>query len=217
MRSSGREPPAGLVTLMFTDIEGSTRLVQELGDRWTGFLQMHREIMRDAWRAWNGHEMGTEGDSFFVSFPSAADAVAAAVDAQRALSANPWPDGERIRVRIGMHSGEPTVVADDYVGIDVHRAARIAAAGHGGQVLLSQATADLAGADVRDLGLHRLKDLSGPERLFQLGTEAFPPLKTLHETNLPVPATPFLGRDRELDQITELLRRPDVRLVRLAG
>ena len=99
MRSSGREPPAGLVTLLFTDIEGSTRLVQELGDRWTGFLQMHREIMRDAWRAWNGHEMGTEGDSFFVSFPSAADAVAAAVDAQRALSANPWPDGERIRVR----------------------------------------------------------------------------------------------------------------------
>ena len=120
-------------------------------------------------------------------------------------------------MRMGLHTGEPLRTDEGYVGIDVHRAARIAAAGHGGQVLLSQATADLAGADVRDLGLHRLKDLSAPERLFQLGTEAFPPLKTLHETNLPVPATPFLGREREIDEIAALLRRPDVRLVTLTG
>src|SRR5205823_11739648 len=106
---------------------------------------------------------------------------------------------------------------EGYVGYDGHRAARIAAAGHGGQVLLSQATADLAGIDVRDLGLHRLKDLSAPERLFQLGTEDFPPLKTLHETNLPVPATPFLGREREIDEIAVLLRRPGVRIVTLTG
>jgi predicted ATPase/Tfp pilus assembly protein PilF len=118
---------------------------------------------------------------------------------------------------MGLHTGEPLRADEGYVGFDVHRAARIAGAGHGGQVLLSQATADLAGADVRDLGLHRLKDLSAPERLFQLGTEDFPPLKTLHETNLPVPATPFLGREREIEQIATLLRRPDIRLVTLTG
>jgi predicted ATPase len=118
---------------------------------------------------------------------------------------------------MGLHTGEPLRTGESYVGIDVHRAARIAAAGHGGQVLLSQATADLAGADARDLGLHRLKDLSAPERLFQLGVEDFPPLKTLHETNLPIPATPFLGREREIDQIAALLLRPDVRLVTLTG
>jgi predicted ATPase len=120
-------------------------------------------------------------------------------------------------VRMGLHTGEPLRADQGYVGFDVHRAARIAAAGHGGQVLLSQATADLAGVDVRDLGRHRLKDLSAPERLFQLGTEDFPPLKTLHETNLPVPATPFLGREREIDQVAALLGRPDVRLVTLTG
>jgi hypothetical protein len=118
---------------------------------------------------------------------------------------------------MGLHTGEPLRSNEGYVGYDVHRAARISAAGHGGQVLLSQATADLAGPDVRDLGLHRLKDLSAPERLFQLGTTSFPPLKTLHETNLPVPATPFLGREQEIDRITELLRRPEVRLVTLTG
>ena len=137
--------------------------------------------------------------------------MAAAVDAQAALGEGP------VRVRMGLHTGEPLRVDEGYVGVDVHRAARIAAAGHGGQVLLSQATADIAGADVRDLGLHRLKDLSAPERLFQLGTHVFPPLKTLHETNLPVPATPFLGREREVDEIAALLRRPDVRLVTLTG
>jgi predicted ATPase len=137
--------------------------------------------------------------------------VAAAAEAQRALGDGP------VRLRMGLHTGEPLRSEEGYVGFDVHRAARVAAAGHGGQVLLSQATAELAGVDVRDLGLHRLKDLTAPERLFQLGTEDFPPLNTLHETNLPVPATPFLGRDREIDQIEALLRRPGVRLVTLTG
>src|SRR3989442_1013116 len=174
MRTSGTEPPGGVVTLVFTDIEGSTRLVQALGDRWTDLLHQHRVIMRDAWTTWNGYEMGTEGDSFFVSFPSATDAVAAAAQAQRALDAHAWPDDARIRVRIGMHTGEPMVVAGDYVGVDVHRAARIAAAGHGGQVLMSKATRDLvehAAPDAvtfRDLGEHRLKDLEQPEWVFQL-------------------------------------------------
>jgi predicted ATPase/Tfp pilus assembly protein PilF len=137
--------------------------------------------------------------------------VAAADDAQAALSDGP------VHVRMGLHTGEPLRADEGYVGFDVHRAARIAAAGHGGQVLLSQATADLTRAEVRDLGLHRLKDLSAPERLFQLGMDDFPPLKTLHETNLPVPATPFLGREREIGQIAELLGRSDVRLVTLSG
>ena len=158
-----------------------------------------------------GVEVDTQGDAFFVAFARATEAVAAADEAQRALASGP------VRVRMGLHTGEPLRVDEGYVGFDVHRAARIAAAGHGGQVLLSQATADLAGVDVRDLGLHRLKDLSAPERLFQLGRDGFPPLKTLHETNLPVPATPFLGREREIDQIAALLRRPDVRLVTLTG
>ena len=158
-----------------------------------------------------GVEVDTPGDAFFVAFARASDAVAAAADAQVALAAGP------VRVRMGLHTGEPLSDDEGYVGFDVHRAARIAAAGHGGQVLLSQATADLAGAEVRDLGLHRLKDLSAPERLFQLGTEVFPPLKTLHETNLPVPATPFLGREQEIEELAALMRRADVRLVTLTG
>ena len=206
-----RELPTGTVTFLFTDIEGSTRLLGELGDGYAEVLAEHRRALRDAWQQHEGAEVDTQGDSFFVAFARASDAVAAATDAQLALAGGP------IRVRMGLHTGEPVRADEGYVGFDVHRAARIAAAGHGGQVLLSQATADLAGVDARDLGLHRLKDLSAPERLFQLGTEDFPPLKTLHETNFPVPATPFLGREREVDQIAGLLRRPDVRLVTLTG
>jgi predicted ATPase/Tfp pilus assembly protein PilF len=182
-----------------------------LGDRYAEVLAEHRRVLRAAWRRHEGVEVDTQGDAFFVAFGRASDGVASAADAQLALA------GGSVRVRMGLHTGEPLRTDEGYVGFDVHRAARIAAAGHGGQVLLSQATADLAGADVRDLGLHRLKDLSAPERLFQLGTEGFPPLKTLHETNLPVPATPFLGREREIDQLAALLRRPDVRLVTLTG
>ncbi len=159
-----------------------------------------------------GVEVDTQGDAFFVAFARASDAVAAASDGQAALRGGP------ISVRMGLHTGEPVVTDEGYVGIDVHRAARIAAAGHGGQVLLSQATRDLvAGEAVRDLGEHRLKDLSAPERLFQLGDADFPRLKTLYQTNLPVPATPFLGRERELDEVVGLLRREDVRLLTLTG
>jgi predicted ATPase len=205
------ELPTGTVTFLFTDIEGSTRLLHELGDGYAAVLAEHHRALRDAWQRHEGVEVDTQGEAFFVAFARASDAVAAATDAQGALAGGP------VRVRMGLHTGEPLVVDEGYVGFDVHRAARIAAAGHGGQVLLSQSTVDLAGAEVRDLGLHRLKDLSAPERLFQLGTDEFPPLKTLHDTNLPVPATPFLGPEREIDQIAGLLRRSDVRLVTLTG
>jgi len=205
------ELPTGTVTFLFTDVEGSTLLLQELGDGYAEVLAAHHRVLRDAWRRHDGVEVDTQGDAFFVAFARASDAVAAAIDAQQALVGGP------VRVRIGLHTGEPTRSEEGYVGLDVHRAARIAAAGHGGQVLLSQVTADLVGVDVRDLGLHRLKDLSARERLFQLGTQDFPPLKTLHETNLPVPATPFLGREREIEQIAALLGQADVRLVTLTG
>jgi predicted ATPase/class 3 adenylate cyclase len=203
--------PSGTVTFLFTDIEGSTRLLQELGDGYAEVLANHRRTLRDAWQRHNGVEVDTQGDAFFVAFARASDAVAAAAEAQRAMAAGP------VRVRIGLHTGEPVRAGEGYVGYDVHRAARIAAAGHGGQVLLSQATADLAGLEVRDLGLHRLKDLSAPERIFQLGTSEFPPLNTLHESNLPIPATPFLGREHEVGHIAALLRRAAVRLVTLTG
>ncbi len=205
------ELPTGTVTFLFTDIEGSTRLLQELGDGYAEVLAEHHRVLREVWSRHHGVEVDTAGDAFFVAFARASDAVAAARDAQRRLAAG------SLRIRIGLHTGEPAVAVDSYVGLDVHRAARIAGAGHGGQVLLSQATADLAGVDVRDLGLHRLKDLTAPERLFQLGAETFPPLKTLHETNLPVPATAFLGREEELREIAALLERPDVRLLTLSG
>jgi class 3 adenylate cyclase len=162
--------PTGTVTFLFTDIEGSTRLLGELGDGYAEALAEHRRALREAWRRHEGVEVDTQGDAFFVAFARASDAVAAAADAQHALAGGP------VQVRMGLHTGEPLRSDEGYVGFDVHRAARIAAAGHGGQVLLSQATTDLAGVDVRDLGLHRLKDLSAPERLFQLGTYVFPPL-----------------------------------------
>src|SRR6187431_3386266 len=153
--------PTGVVTLLFTDVEGSTRLLHELGDDYGDALHEHRRRLRAAFAEHEGVEVDTQGDAFFVAFARASDAVAAAADAQLALA------GGRVRVRMGLHTGEPRRADEGYVGFDVHRAARIAAAGHGGQVLLSQATADLAGVEVRDLGLHRLKDLSAPERLFQ--------------------------------------------------
>jgi predicted ATPase len=203
--------PTGTVTFLFTDIAGATLLLQKLGDGYADVLAEHHRTLRDAWRRHGGVEVDTQGDAFFVAFARSSDAVAAAIDAQHVLAGGP------VRVRMGLHTGEPALSDEGYVGLDVHRAARIAAAGHGGQVLLSQATAELASADVRDLGLHRLKDLSAPERLFQLGTEDFPPLKTLNKTNLPVPATLFLGREREIEQLAALMRRPDVRLVTLTG
>jgi predicted ATPase len=203
--------PTGTVTFLFTDIEGSTRLLQKLGDGYADVLAEHHRVLRDVWAGHRGVEVDTAGDAFFVAFARASDAVAAAAAAQRALA-----DGS-VLVRMGLHTGEPIAEVESYIGIDVHRAARIAAAAHGGQVLMSQSTADLAGVAVRDLGLHRLKDMSAPERLFQLGVETFPPLRTLHETNLPVSATPFLGREREIEEVALLLRRRDVRLVTLTG
>src|SRR5919106_5985945 len=152
------ELPTGTVTFLFTDIEGSTRLVAELGDRWPPVLEQHNRLLREAIRGAGGIDLRTEGDSFFAVFRSAPSAVAAAASAQRALSGHRWPDGAVVRVRMGMHTGEGALGGDEYVGLDVHRAARIAATGHGGQVLLSSATAELVreglvdGLALRDLG-----------------------------------------------------------------
>jgi predicted ATPase len=208
---SPRALPSGTVTFLFTDVEGSTRLLHELGDAYADVIADHRRVLREAFARHGGVEVDTQGDAFFVVFGRASDALAAARDATEAL------DGP-IRVRIGLHTGEPLVTDEGYVGIDVHRAARIAAVGHGGQILVSRSTRDLVGADgLRDLGEHRLKDLTAPERIFQLGDADFPPLKTLYQTNLPIPATPFLGRDGELSDIAALLQREDVRLLSLTG
>ena len=206
------ELPTGTVTFLFTDIEGSTRLLHELGEAYADALAEHRRVLREAFARHGGVEVDTQGDAFFVAFARAKDALAAAAEGQEALDPGP------IRVRMGLHTGEPLVTEEGYVGIDVHRAARIAAAGHGGQTVVSQTTYDLAGSDgLRDLGEHRLKDLSAPERVYQLGDGEFPPLKTLYQTNLPVPATPFLGRERELGEVGEALARSDVRLLTLTG
>src|SRR6266700_2206091 len=204
--------PTGTVTFLFSDIEGSTRLLHELGDAYADALAEHRRLLREAFERHGGVEVDTQGDAFFVAFARARDALVAAAEGQAALEPGP------IRVRMGLHTGEPLVTEEGYVGIDVHRAARIAAAGHGGQTVVSQTTYDLAGSDgLRDLGEHRLKDLSAPERIFQLGEGEFPPLKTLYQTNLPIPATPFLGRERELADVDALVGRDDVRLLTLAG
>jgi predicted ATPase len=203
--------PSGTVTFVFTDIEGSTRLLHELGDAYVGVLAEHRRILRESAAAHGGVEVDTQGDAFFFAFARARDAVEAARVAQDGLSASPT------RVRMGIHTGQPILTDEGYVGLDVHRGARIAAAGHGAQVLLSEATRQLVDAVVRDLGLHRLKDLQAPERIYQLGDTEFPPLKTLNQTNLPVQPTPFLGRERELTDVLELLRRDDVRLLTLTG
>jgi predicted ATPase len=207
-----RDLPGGTVTFLFTDIEGSTRLLHEHGERYAELLSEHRRVLREAFSKHEGVEVDTQGDAFFVAFARASDAVAAAWDGQEALRGGP------VSVRMGLHTGEPVRTDEGYVGIDVHRAARIAAAGHGGQVLLSQTTRDLvADGSFRDLGDHRLKDLSAPERLYQLGDTDFPRLKTLYQTNLPVPATPFVGRARDLDEVVRLLRREELRLLTLTG
>ncbi len=209
--------PTGVVTLFFTDVEGSTKLLHELGDGYAEALHEHRRLLRDAFTAHEGVEVDTQGDAFFVAFGRASDAVAAAADAQRALSDGP------IRVRMGLHTGEPRVTEEGYVGLDVHKGARIAAAGYGGQVLLSQATRSLVDTGVRDLGPHRLKDLSVPERIFQLEIDGlpadFPPLKTLEAgmRNLPAPRTSFVGRSSELASIDRMLDEPDCRMLTLVG
>jgi len=221
--------PAGTVTLLFTDIEGSTRLLQQLGERYADVLAECRHLLRSAFHQWNGHEVDTQGDAFFVAFARATDAVAAAVDGQRALSNHTWPEGMMVRVRMGLHTGEPYLASEGYVGLDVHRAARIMSAGHGGQVLLSRTTRELVeqalpeGVSLLKVGAHRLKDLQQPSQLFQLVIEGlaaeFPPLKTLdsYPNNLPIQPTPFIGREKEVDAVQQKLLRQDVRLVTLTG
>ena len=205
--------PTGTVTFLFTDVEGSTKLLYERrAEPYAEALAEHRRILRAAFRAHGGVEVDAQGDAFFVAFPTATGAVRAAAEGLEGLGPGP------IRVRMGIHTGTPTVAEEGYVGIDVHRAARIAACGHGGQALVSAATAALLGTDgLRDLGDHRLKDLSAPERIFQLGDAAFPPLHSLHQTNLPIPSTPFLGRQKEVTEVLGLLSREDVRLLTLTG
>jgi predicted ATPase/class 3 adenylate cyclase len=219
--------PVGTVTFLFTDIEGSTRLVQELGSRFREVLEAHHVILRRAISAHRGVEVSTEGDAFFAAFPSATDAVSAAVAAQSELVATSWPNDVEIRVRMGLHTGNGELGGDNYIGVDVHRAARIAAAGHGGQVLLSESTRALVepalpeAVDLRDLGQHRLKDIQATERLYQLVIAGlpsdFPALRTLDAspTNLVAPASPLVGRDRELMELSDLLASN--RLLTLTG
>src|SRR5947199_4324539 len=165
-----RELPSGTVTFLFTDIEGSTKLLHELGDAYADALAEHRRALRAAFEAHGGVEVDTQGDAFFVAFGRAGDALAAAREGQEALAEGP------IRVRMGVHTGEPIVTEEGYAGLDVHRAARIAAAAHGGQIILSETTRGLLdrAAPLRELGEHRLKDMIEVERLYQLGQGDFP-------------------------------------------
>jgi predicted ATPase/class 3 adenylate cyclase len=217
------------LTLLFSDVEGSTALLYRLGEQYGQALSAQRTLLRAAFRECRGRELGTEGDSFFVVFESAGEAVRCCVAAQRALAGYDWPCGVPVRVRMGLHSGEPVRHEDGYVGLDVHRAARIAAAAHGGQVVLSAATQHLvgsqlpAGVSLRDLGWYRLKDFEAPERIYQLVAagleERFPPLTSLGAQaalpRLPVTVDSFIGRDRELAEVGELVGR--YRLVSLTG
>ncbi|HLX31175.1 MAG TPA: adenylate/guanylate cyclase domain-containing protein [Gaiellaceae bacterium] len=204
------EQPSGTLTLVFTDIEGSTRLLGELGrEAYREALDEHRRVVREACSRRGGYEVDYEGDSFFYAFGSAREAVAAVEEMLRGLESGP------IRIRVGVHTGEPGLDPPKYVGIDVHLAARVMAAGHGGQTLLTRATRDLLDLDARDLGEHRLKDIPEPVRLYQLGEGDFAPLRTLSNTNLPIPLSSFLGRERELEQAEGLLE--EVRLVTISG
>jgi predicted ATPase/DNA-binding SARP family transcriptional activator len=216
--------PVGTVTFLFTDIEGSTEQLARLGTaRYSELLEEHRRLLRAASAQARGHEIGTQGDAFFAVFPSATGAVQAAAQAQRELAATP------LQARMGIHTGEPLLLPTGYVGLDIHRASRICSAGHGGQVLISQPTRELveaelpAGVTLRDLGEHRLKDLTRPQRLTQLVIEGlrndFPRLRTLENrpTNLPIQTTPLIGRKAELAIIEEQLRSNEVRLLTLTG
>jgi predicted ATPase/class 3 adenylate cyclase len=222
------ELPTGTITMLFSDIEGSKTLLSRLGDRYGEAVSAQRALQHAAFSAHGGHEMETQGDSFFVVFESAADAVRSCAAAQLAVAGHDWPGGIAVRVRMGLHSGEPVRHEDSYIGLDVHRAARIAATAHGGQVVLSDSTRLLAepqlpaGLSLHDLGWHRLKDIDAPARIYQLTIdglqERFPPLKSLGAwTSLPVPMTPLVGRDDDLEQVCGALTRPRVRLVTLTG
>ncbi len=217
------------LTFLFTDIEGSTAMLQHLGDAYAQVLADHHRLIRAALAAHGGQEIDTQGDAFFAVFSSPSACVAAAIEMQRAFVSYPWPVGETVRVRMGIHSGEASETSAGLVGLDVHRAARIASAAHGGQVVLSATTAALlrdslpAGSSLRDLGLHRLKDLGRPEQVFQLEADglpaAFPPLRSLDNpklrNNLPAQVSSFIGRDAELAEVRRLIAT--CRLVTLTG
>jgi predicted ATPase/DNA-binding SARP family transcriptional activator len=204
--------PGGTVTFLFSDIEGSTRQLHAVGDRrYAEALARYRRVVRDACARNGGVEVDVQGDCVFVAFPAASAAVAAARELSEGLAS-----GE-IRARVGLHTGAPLLAEEGYVGIDVHRAARIASAAHGGQVLMSEATAALVEEALLPLGEHRLKDLLEPLGLFQLGDGRFPAPRSLGSSNLPEQPTPFAGRERELAQVLALLRDPRVRLVTLTG
>ena len=220
------ELPTGTVTFLFTDIEGSTKLVHRLGSEFRGVLEEHHRILREAIRGAGGVDRATEGDAFFAVFPTADAGVSAAVAAQRTLATHAWPAGVGVRVRMGLHTGEGVLGGDDYIGMDVHRAARIASAGHGGQILVSRATAALCegslgeGLSLHDLGQHRLKDLPDPEQILQVIIggldQEFPPLRTLEvATNLPAFPSAFIGREDDLRALRERLE--GARLVTITG
>ena len=225
-----RELPSGTVTFMLSDIEGSTRLLHRLGERYSAVLAGHRELMRAAFARHRGAEVDTQGDAFFVAFPDAVGCLRAVVECQRALASHPWPDGVVVRVRMGINTGEPERTDEGYVGMDVHATARICSAGHGGQILLSERTAELVrgaiGSDslaLRDLGEHALKDIATPQRLYQVVIPElqadFPPLRSMETrpNNLPTPPTPFIGRAQEVASVRDLVLRGDVRVVTLTG
>ncbi len=224
--------PQGTITLLFTDIEGSTRLLQQLGSElYAQLLAESRDLLQDTFQRWNGSIVDTQGDAFFVAFLRASDGVAAAIDAQRTFATHTFPGGTSVHIRMGIHTGEPKVSSTGYVGMDVHRGARIMAAGHGGQVLLSQTTRDLVehdlpdGASIHYLGVYGLKDITGEIPLYQLSISGLPacflPLTTrttqsyLHA--FPSQPTTFIGREQELAAINKLLRREDIRLLTLVG
>ena len=216
MVAGGTTLPSGTVTFVFTDIEGSTRLIRSLGDAYTPVLERHREILREAWRHHDGHEVDTEGDSFFVAFEGAADAIAACATAQLALGAEPWPPGAQVRVRMGVHSGVAVPHEDDYVAFAVHQAARVVNTGHGGQIVVSADTASgvqlPSHLSLRSLGRYRVRDFDEPLELWQVhgaGLEdTFPALRVLpaDRHNLATPLTSILGRDTELDQLAHMTR-----------
>jgi predicted ATPase/class 3 adenylate cyclase len=207
--------PSGTVTFVFTDIAGSTMLLRELGaDEYARALAEHRELVRDTFARHDGTEVDSQGDAFFFVFRTPQQALEAASEGRTAS------EGGRVRVRIGIHTGTSLLTSEGYVGTDVHRASRIANAGHGGQILVSAATATLVEADgfeLLDLGKHRLKDLARPERLFQLGSGVFPPIRSLSPSNLPAPTTAFLGRQAELERLKHVLAAGNARVVTLTG
>lgn len=223
-----RPLPSGTLTLLFSDIEGSTSMLKRLGAHWGNALSAQRAILRAAFVDQDGHEMGTEGDSFFVVFASAHQALSAAVEAQRRLHEHDWPGEIAVKVRIGLHTGEPQRHEDGYIGIDVHRAARIAATASGGQIVLSDATraliegAQTADVDLRDLGWHRLKDLAELEHLHDVVTpdlpDEFPPLRSLGtRANLPIYGAELVGRATELGAVVTAIEQDGARLVTLTG